>query len=357
MLYKEDWEQVKERMLAWWEGEIVDRVVLQVTAPRDGFEINHQWDWFYQARHLDQPEKALAEWEKYCQATYFGGESFPNLWINLGPGIPAAFLGAVPQIREDTIWFEPPGDLSWDEVLSLRLSEENKWWKTTKELTELTAQAGQGKYFAGMTDLNSVFNILCHLRGTQRVLTDLIDYPAEIKQACGLINEIWLTCFNELTGIIQRYHEGSSNWMTIWFPGLGGDVQCDFSAMISPSMFEEFVLGHLTDECRQLGHSIYHMDGPGQIPHLEILLEIPELGGIQWIPGAGNPPVGSPKWFPMYRRIQEKGKLLVLQGMDREDVEGVLRAIPSGGLLIETTCGSEQEARDLLRQAEKWTRD
>ncbi len=42
MLYKDDWEQAKERFLAWWEGEVVDRVALQVQAPRKGVKPQHR---------------------------------------------------------------------------------------------------------------------------------------------------------------------------------------------------------------------------------------------------------------------------------------------------------------------------
>ena len=34
MLYKEDWEETKKRYEQWWNGEIIDRVVIQVTANR-----------------------------------------------------------------------------------------------------------------------------------------------------------------------------------------------------------------------------------------------------------------------------------------------------------------------------------
>ena len=145
--------------------------------------------------------------------------------------------------------------------------------------------------------------------------------------------------------------------MSIWFEGRGCDVQCDFSAMLSPDMFIEFVLPHLAAQCAHLDHSIYHLDGPGQLPHLDLLLDIPELDGIQWIPGAGNPTVGSPVWFPIYERIQARGKKLVLQGMERADVENVLANVSSKGLLIGITADSEDEAREWLNKAEKWTRE
>jgi len=358
MIYKKDWDQARERWRAWWAGELLDRVVLQVTAPRKGTSGRHKWNWLNSFNHRRQPEAAREEFEQYCSNTFFGGESFPNLWINLGPGITAAYLGCTPQANAETIWFNPPPqEMTWEEVPALGLDPENYWWKITRELTELAVQWAGNKFFAGMTDLNSVQDILCHLLGTQRMLYGLIDHPDEFKQACNLVNDIWLACYDGLIGILQPRMQGSSNWMNIWFPGRGGDVQCDFSAMISPQMFEEFILPHLQVQCRRLEQTIYHMDGPGQIPHLEILLDIPELDGIQWVPGAGNPPVGSSGWFPMYRRIQQRGKKLVLQGMDKSEVETVLSSISSRGLLIETTCDSEDEARELIKKCQAWTRD
>ncbi len=356
MLYKPDWPQVRERYLAWWEGEVLDRVLVQVTAPREGAAPSN-WDAFYLARHLDDPERALAEWERHCQATFFGGDYLPNLWTNLGPGIPAAYLGAIPRIGADTVWFEAPDELSLEEIAARPLREDDPWWRRTRQLTELIAGRAPGRYLAGLTDLNSVCDILCHLRGTQRVLFDLMDTPEMVQRATAHIQHIWLECFEELTRIVTSHQEGACNWMSVWFPGRGGDVQCDFSAMLSPRMFEEFVLPQLAEECRALDHSLYHLDGPGQLAHLELLLELPELGGIQWVPGAGNPGTGSPHWFPLYRRILEQGKLLLLQGMDRADVEGVLEAIPSPGLLIETRCDSEQEVRELLATASRLTHD
>jgi len=59
--------------------------------------------------------------------------------------------------------------------------------------------------------------------------------------------------------------------------------------------------------CAHLDHGFYHLDGPGQIPHLDMLLEMERLRGIQWIPGAGAPP--AEEWLGLLQRIIESGKL------------------------------------------------
>jgi 5-methyltetrahydrofolate--homocysteine methyltransferase len=83
-------------------------------------------------------------------------------------------------------------------------------------------------------------------------------------------------------------------------------LQCDFSYMISPRMFKRFVLPELQATCRRLPRSFYHLDGVGQIPHLDALLSIPELGGVQWVPGDGKPDCGH--WPELYQKIHAAGK-------------------------------------------------
>jgi len=353
--YKEDWDKTQQRFAGWLAGEAFARPLIQVTAPRRGTTGSSSWTGWNFVHDPEHPEKAIEAFEQRCRITYFGGEAFPNLWINMGPGCLAAYLDCEPLILPGTVWFRE-ANLSWDEILQVQLDPENEWWRRTRDFTHLACQYGAGKFFVGVTDLNAVLNVIAFLRGNERLLVDLIENPNQVKQACQHILDLWFACYDELLGITRRCGEGCSTWMGLWFPGRGSDVQCDFSAMISPAMFEEFVVPHLQEQCRRLDHSIYHWDGPGQIPHLDLLLDIPELDGIQWVPGAGNPPVGSPKWFDLYKRIQAKGKLLVLQGMARQDVQRVLEELSPRGLLISTTCDSEQEARDLLRCAEQWSR-
>jgi hypothetical protein len=352
MLYKENWNTIKEHFKAFFAGEDIGRPLLQVTSPKKNLSRKPVWNWWTIAHNLGNPERALESYEYYCQSTFFGAEALPNLAINLGAGSLAGYLDCIPKIAEDTIWFEERKLDSYQEILNIKIDPENYWWKKTLELTRLATEFGRDKFIIGMTDLNAVLNILAFLHGNERLLTDLIEHPDEVKQAAIHLTDIWFYCYDELSKIINQHLEGMTTWMDVWFPGRGSDVQCDLSAMISPNMFAEFVLPHLQEQCRRLNYSIYHWDGPGQIPHLEHLLDIPELNGIQWVPGAGQPGTGSPRWFPLYQRIQERGKLLVLPVMDKSDVLNVVKNLSSKGLLIQTQCDSEEEARKLISKVE-----
>ena len=88
--------------------------------------------------------------------------------------------------------------------------------------------------------------------------------------------------------------EGSLNCVGCWSPGRTMGLDCDFSCMISPRDFQEIFLPPLLETMATVDHRIYHLDGPGAIPHLERLLSIPELQTIQWVPGAGSEAIRTP---------------------------------------------------------------
>jgi hypothetical protein len=353
MLYRQDWDRVQQRYQAWLAGQNVTPLV-QVKAPK-GPQTHGYSGWNF-VQDMEHPERAFEAYEQYCRQTHFAGDAFPNLFVNLGPGSPAASLGCRAQVMPDTVWFHDAG-MSWDEILATRLDAGEKWWKYTLGIYRMAGEFARGKYQVGCIDINAVMNLVGCLRGTMQLLVDVLEAPSQVKRCAAHLQTLWQECYDQTYILAQEFQQGFSNWMNIWGPGRFGDVQCDFSAMISPAMFEEFVLAQLAEECRHLDWSIYHWDGPGQIAHLDMLLDIPELTGIQWVPGAGNPGTGSPKWFDLYKRIQGRGKRLVLQGMDKADVQRVVETFDPKGLLIEVTrISSPQEADDMACAVANWTR-
>jgi len=357
MLYKEDWGEAKNRFEHWWRGEVTERVVLQVKAKRKN-PISYK-------KEMPKPSEVLKIWsdpeyfihkhEKVFAGTYYGGESFPNLWINLGPGNAATFMGSEPGYSEFTVWFNQVYK-DWKEFKGLKYDPENKWWKIAQEITRrATAEMGD-KYQVGIPDLGGVTDIAASLRDSQNLLMDLFDYPEKVMEMQEQILKLWYVYFYELEKIMAAKMQGMAAWMCIWSPTNWFPIQCDFSAMISPDMFEKFALPSLEDQCSKLERSIYHWDGPGQIPHLDMLLGIKKLNGIQWVPGAGKPHAGDPVWHPHLKKIQDAGKLLIIQELPPEAVEAAINSLNPKGLLISTVTETEEEAKELLKLAEVWTK-
>ena len=78
------------------------------------------------------------------------------------------------------------------------------------------------------------------------------------------------------------------------------------------------------------------------------------MQALQILPGAGKP---SPlHYLDTLKYVQQAGKNLQLS-LPAEEVETALAALSARGLFISTSCRSEAEARELLKNAARWSRD
>ena len=93
-------------------------------------------------------------------------------------------------------------------------------------------------------------------------------------------------------------------------------------------MFERFVLPDLEACCKHLEYAFYLPDGKGQIPHLDMLLAIEDLKGVQWIPGDGQPPAAD--WLPLLKKIRDAGKLVNVYATPQEALK-IVREIGGRG--------------------------
>ena len=307
---QQDWERVERDTMAWWAGDL-ERPLVWFTAS-DPLPNNGRYS-FLSNYPLDRPIEEIADlYEPVFAATHFYGDAVPAWWPNFGPGMMAGFMGArVNSVSQpgETVWFSPTREVSIRDQ-DLAYSEENIWWKRVRDITTLMTQRWGDQIAVGHTDLGGNLDILASFRGTEGLLLELIDSPKDVERLVGRITALWKRYYDELDAIIRAKCRGTTCWAPVWSTGRTYMLQCDFSYMLSPTMFEQFVAPDLWACCEHLDHAFYHLDGKGQIPHLDALLAIPRLRGIQWIPGDGQPP--AEEWLPLLKRIRDSGKLCQL---------------------------------------------
>jgi hypothetical protein len=361
MYYKDDWPQARERFLAFWEGEVVDRCCIAVQAPRDGSRYvrpeppgspGELTRWWLDAE--DNLERMLAEFE----GTYYGGEAYPATTMCLGASVMAAYFGSRAELRPETVWYHPviedwgSANLSFDRAA-------DPLYRATIEATRYYAQESRDRYLVSLPELGSASDDLSLLRGMQPLVLDMMQQPSPVKAALSLLADTWVELNEELYAIAADANDGGCPiaWMQTWAPGPHYQMSCDFSAVLSPALFDEFIVPELRTYLQVNEFAVYHWDGPDAVKYLDSLLAIDGIDAIQWTQGAGSPPASDPRWIPLYRKIQAAGRKLILPFVETSEVEALLAQISSRGLLIGTTAQSEEEARDLLRRVEGWTRD
>jgi hypothetical protein len=117
-------------------------------------------------------------------------------------------------------------------------------------------------------------------------------------------------------------------------------------------MFTDIFLRTIEMQTNFLDKTVYHVDGVGAFAHVDALCELPRLQALQILPGAGKP---SPLYYmDVLKKVQSKGKNLHIT-IAAEEVEIALSELSSKGLFIDTHCDTEEEAKYLLKMAEKWS--
>jgi len=358
----EDWPQARERFQAFWQREILDRCCISIRAPRPSSKTplslkapaNHEELLAY---WLD-PEVNLQRMLDSFSRTYYAGEAYPATTMCLGASVMAEFFGAGAEFRPDTVWYHPV-------ITDLAAHE----WKTDTTSTPLylatfTAmhryiEASQGAFFVGLPELGSVTDDLGLLRGMQELLLDMIDTPEAVKLAIRRLMTAWQTEHGRLYSLTRDVNAGGCciPWMQTWAPGPHYQMSCDFSAILSPALYREFIVPEIEAYLDVNEFGVYHLDGQDALKHLETILALPKLKAIQWTEGAGQPPKSDLRWIPYYRQIQHAGKCLILPEVAPHEIEMLLNALSSRGLFLSAWCANEAEALLLLEKVKRWTRD
>jgi len=346
------WRAAREASVAWWCGENRRRPLLRVTAPLDPTDPPGEWDQWSLVRTPDHMGESIRRYAGICAKTFHAAEAMPYFNVNFAPGVLASFLSGFLELGQDTAWVEKAHDWEAIERMELRLDAGNVWWTRAKRATDLALEIGGGEMVPSVTDLGGVLDTLAALRGTNDLLTDLVDCPERVKAASARLVEAWHRCFDELAAPIVAKFGGTVERWGYFSPGKHYPIQCDFAAMISPDMFAEFVLPTLEAQAERLDYVIYHLDGPGQLPHLDHLLGMKKLHAVQWVPGAGNAPSSDPQWYPMYKKIQATGRAVVM-GLPDERMERILGELDPKLIISSKHCASRAAAEEALARVEK----
>lgn len=352
--FKPDYEESKQRIDAFWECELIDRPVVQFTLEKPPEErvplpVSHHGT--PRDRWLDaeyQAELALAT----LSNQEFLGDSMPVAFPNLGPDLFSAFYGCPLTFGDYGTSWSSPILHDWSRVDEIQFDWDNFYLKKLHEMTDAMLEIGKGKFITGMTDWHPGGDCVAALRDPQNLALDLVQHVEEVKALLSRIETDYFRVYDMFYDKLRAAGLPLSTWTPLVCDGKFYLPSNDFSGMISKRMFDEVFLPGIINECRFLDRSLYHLDGPGALRHLDSLLAIPELDAVQWVPGAGNEGFG--RWIPVYRKVQAAGKAVQVL-CDYAEIDLIIQTLdPHGVFLTVSNVPSREAALDMLKRLERW---
>jgi hypothetical protein len=305
----ERWDKIKRTYGQWWDGTL-DRPTISVQIlGRDPGRAQPQAPLLSQSTCMDlsiSPRDIVDRIDYELSKITYLGDAFPYFNLDcFGPGVAAAFCGAKMDNSTGRVWFFPEKVLPISE-LHFEYDENNVWLNRVKEICQEAMEHWQGQVLMGMVDMGGILDILSSFRTTENLLMDLYDEPDEVERLVWELHGLWHRFYDDINEVLMPVNPGYCDWSGIYSSSLSYILQSDFCYMISPQMFDKFVKPELDATCKRLPHTIYHLDGMGELPHLDSLLEIKELDCVQWQPGEGKP--DQAHWPEVYQKITNAGK-------------------------------------------------
>ncbi len=352
---KKELKEKLKKIEEWWIGKSkVSLIQIYVIKDKNFFNLNNFWEKEDQLPDFEELVNKQIENSKKLDYLGVSYPAIPHLWGSRGtPMTMTAYLGSKVIFREDTVWFEKFID-DWRKV-KIEFDKENFWISASEKLLEKQIEKYNGEFLIWMSDLGDALTCFSLMRGVEELLFDIIEVPEIILEKIDEFVNAWIETHKFFHNIYRKKLGGDASWL-IWAPGKTYACQCDFSTMISPKLFEKFVVYELEKIKNYIEYIAWHLDGPDEIKHLDILLSLPYIKAIQVVPGAGKPPCASSLWLPVVDKILKSGKNVIVYASNEKEFEILIKNFYSGKVLV--NCGSidieTEVGRNYLKKVEQY---
>lgn len=289
----------------------------------------------------------LETWDWHLQHQRFLGDAYPAIWADFGASFISALAGGelTPAPAEGTTWIHrlPGKTIS---QLHYRVDAHNPWHQRYETFCKAASEYWQGKVQIGYCT-GGLLDSVSMLIGAEELLFALADEPDEIKRVNAEVEAMSWHYYHLAQGYLSRYNPGYSCWAHIFSEKPYQILVCDVCGSFGPAMFKTFAQPSLESFCQDTSNTFYHLDGPGALRHLDSLLSLKELKGIQWVPGAGETRPWD-EWAHVIRRIRDAGKLVQLSSCCEvpqiEEIDRLMQKLGTGKGITINLYGQESDA-------------
>lgn len=352
MFTREQYAKVSNTYKKWWANEL-ERPIAGIViggfeskrTPSNNPSINFMTAWDFNIT----TEQFIDAYDWQFSRTRFFGDAFPRISMTgFGPGAAATFMGCTPQPRPQSVWFLPDKKVPIKE-LHFEFDPDNKYLRRVLNIYEAAMEKWHGAVVIDQLDHGGNLDILASFIDAEDLACEMIDNPDEVVRCVNEIQELWVKYFDMCAEIMKPEACGHSYWFGLYNDNPSYILQSDFSYMISPEMFDLFVAPELKKTSEHMENAVYHLDGVGELPHLDSILKIESIKGIQWVPGDGE--ALTKNWDHILKKIMDGGKKNLTYS---ENADGTLKSFITNPSMAYTSPRYFNNDKDGIEHAKRY---
>ena len=300
-----DFDRVRESWRRFWAGEL-NRPIVCAYAQKPGVEPAPAPPWA--AAYTQDHEAVVDQALRHVETHEFLIDAVPFHTPSICMGLFGAMLGAqIQESREEWgVDTHPVPFLDPVEDAEVAIDRDGPWWEKFVSLLDCYRRKCSGKLIFGEAAVPWNLDFLAQVCDRTAVMMAFYDHPEAVLRKLEQLQAVEVEILAEIRRRAEVDTWGSVTRHGLYSPGFIGVPQCDFGFNLGKSHFDTFALPFLRRECALLDAVEYHLDGEGNLCHLDSLCSIDEIGVFQWVAGAGEGQQRDWQW--LYDDITSRGK-------------------------------------------------
>ena len=351
LVYNTMSEDTLRRHLAFWNREQMDRPTWGVSL---GFFANE----VYPRTMANMPpgpispeDISIEDLLNDCDSRWEAQRNLGDFPYTCAPISSVPWLEAIagcPVIASPTsLWAEPClhdwTNWEWDRPVLM-----NPWARKLLEMMRVLVEHSKGQYQVSPTLMRGPADILAAMRGATQFAMDFLDRPDLVVTALHQCARIWREVAQAQLDLIPPSSEGYialDAWLRAWAPDKHLWLQEDAMALLSPTLYRNFVLPIDKDLSSSFPCVAFHLHGAA----LWAIDELIQVQGINVMElNLEAVMCDEEGTFAGWKKIQEHKPLVIWRtyGDDFSPwLARVLREFPAKGLAIQVCVRNVEEAR------------
>lgn len=254
-------------------------------------------------------------------------------FVNFGPAFLAALAGANFESDRNTSWAEPANFADLSELTISDFNSSHPLWVSYREKF-LKVQEINSEWMMSLCDMTGPFDILAGVIGSERLCLEMIENSEQVKRLSDEATRFWFQVYDEHYSLLKE-KRGTVDVFGLYMPGRGARWSEDFIALISPDMYEEFVLPCDIQIASRLDTSYIHLHSAA-LSSVDRILKNTNLKGVEISNDPNGPNLDT--LIEAGKRVVEAGKSLMMSNWQRDlssqDIEKILNSIPTHSLIV-----------------------
>jgi hypothetical protein len=195
--------------------------------------------------------------------------------------------------------------------------------------------------------LRGLSDIAAAILGTAEILFAMYDEPELMQNFYDHICRHSINFFRDHLEHLSPFHGGYVlGQFHVWSPGKCLRVQDDAMAVMSPALYQQYVIPRLSRIAALSDYTTIHLHLTCA-PVLDQLLAVPEIRAVEY--GIDEGAADAAMYVDTMKKIQDSGKPLILKArFTKENLDAIMKKLDCRGLCLVSVVRNKKEALNIL---------